>query len=37
MLLDGVNKIFNIMSLIEFNLLVFFFFFFFFNNLTYWF
>ena len=26
MLLDGVNKIFNIMSLIEFNLLVFFFF-----------
>ena len=35
MLLDGVNKIFYIMSLIEFNLLVFFFFFF--NNLTYWF
>ena len=27
MLLDGVNKIFYIMSLIEFNLLVFFFFF----------
>ena len=33
MLLDGVNKIFYIMSLIEFNLLIFFFF----NNLTYWF